>query len=178
MRIFLCLLFLVAGILGLGLLLSGFYPETAARYVPATDAALEALKSPALTALAATLAGASLLFLGYALVSAGSWGLGAPKEGSWAGTFQLAFSASVTLVALFIVGMVLVAGGWVPVQPTDGATLGPVFAIALLQAAVGTLLAVVLLCMSRSNFHYGATLTLHLVESALIGVVFYLGTSA
>lgn len=178
MRIFLCFLFLVAGLLGLGLLLSGLYPETAARYVPTTDSALAALRSPGLTALAATLAGASLLFLGYALVSANSRETSHVKDGSWGGTFQIAFSASVALVALFILAMFLVAGGWAPVAPTDGATLGSVFTIAILQAGVGTFLAVALLWMSRSSFHYGATLTLHVVESALIGVVFYLGISA
>lgn len=178
MRIFLSTLFLFAGLLAGGILLCALYPERASLYVNLPETSLAGLRSPAFNVICATVGATSLAFLGYALLASRARGPSFVKKDSWAGTFQLAFSASVALVGVFLVAMVLVSGGWVSPGATDGGAVGTVFAVATLQAAVGTLLALALVWMSKSDFHYGATLTLHIMQCTLIGVVFYLGSSA
>jgi hypothetical protein len=57
-------------------------------------------------------------------------------------------------------------------------TLGALLLLATLQAGVGTALAVVLLFVRTLDVHYVGTVTVHVMEVALLSVVFLLGTSA
>lgn len=180
MRIILCLLFTLSGLAFALIFAVGLIPVEGAKALGIPTTSLEALSDPTFGIGAIVSAVAAFFFLGYAFRS--GWSIepsSSPSgERSWGQVCQLGFSASVALVGAFLLAILLSASGLSPIPSASGVTLGALLLLATLQAGVGTALAVVLLFVRNLDVHYVGTVTVHVMEVALLSVVFLLGTSA
>jgi hypothetical protein len=143
-----------------------------------TAAHVAAVRDPAVSFIALIISAAAILFLAYALLPNGGRSASFLPRGSWSHTLQLAFSGSAALLASFLLAMVFAEMGWAPAAPPSAGALGTLFVVALFQAVVGTVLAIVLLFVRRAGIPYAATLAVHVMASATLGVLVFLGSSA
>jgi hypothetical protein len=102
-----------------------------------------------------------------------------PSTGTWGRALEIAFLLDVILVGG------LLAFLWVLSTSTISAddafqvqTVGSLFAALLLEAALGSLMAVMLLFVEKTRALYCSTLTLHVAEVAILVLIYVTGTNA
>jgi len=178
MRNMMFVLFTLAGLAAAALLAVPWIPEDAAVELGLVPVALTALGGPELGIVAGSALAASVLFLAFA--SRPGFGRRPPPFESrpWGRVLQLAFSGSVLLVAAFLLSLALSGGGWLPAPHGMPAPLGVLYTVALVQAGFGTALALALLVLRPGSTNFVATLSVHIMEVALLAVVFFMGYSA
>jgi len=166
--------FALAGLVCASLLVAGWVPDKVADTVGLPRSSLKALSDPALGLVALVAIAGTVFFFVYALRS----GPNLFERRPWGRVLQLAFSGSVLLVATFILSLTLSCGGWLPQRFGSHSATGMLFTVALIQAGMGTVLAVVMFLMRPLSSNYAATVAVHLMEVAFLSVVFFLGYSA
>jgi len=178
MRILIHVSFALLALAGATILAVGLAPTQLGQWFRLPPGVVSGLGDPAVGFLAMTSLVVSAFFLASVIHHGVAWSFAPRNPTSWGRVLELGFAGSVFLVAALLLSVLLSAAGWLPDHLGDPARGGMLYAMAAAQAAVGTLLAGLLCFVDRSKLHCAAMLCIHIVEVAVIGVVFVLGYSA
>ncbi len=99
-----------------------------------------------------------------------------PEE-TWSHLLETAFGVNVLFIGGILIVFLAYGCGWVSVDNLTTGTLGALLGVALLEAALGVVLAVLLAFRTKSRTLYFSALSAHLAELSLLGIILFMGFS-
>jgi hypothetical protein len=175
---FIAKLFVTCGVVCIYLFATGAAVEEGLKGVSFVERALAPFRQMTLVSGMLLSTSAVAFFLAVAFRERGQ-GTTRGREGvSWDTLLQIAFTTNVALVAAVLLLLFVSVTGYLPGPPPGPTTTGALFLIAVAEVILGTMIAIALLFMKRSALHYVSSVLIHVVEVAILAVVFFLGSSA
>ena len=130
-----------------------------------------------MTPLSAGVLGTAIIALTLALVVPGEFSTPRSRD-AWARILQVALLLDIALVGGVLVLLMLPQLGWYPSFAPSAPALGALYLAGMLEAAVGTVLILVLCFFDKSRLIFASTVLVHVAELGLLGWIFFLGTRA
>jgi hypothetical protein len=178
MRSYVFLLVAAAGIVCLYLFATGAGTEAPGSQALSLERALAPFEhmTPASRLL---LGGAGVAFLlALALGSSSSRGsFLRPPSVAWGEAVQAAFLFDVVIVGAVLLFFFLAALGVYPREEPSFSVMGALYVVGVLEAALGTLLAITLFFLRKPIFLFTSTVVAHVAEVGLLSVLFFLGST-
>ena len=128
-----------------------------------------------MTPLSAAVLGTAIIALTLALVLPRDFSTPRSRD-AWARILQLALLLDIALVGGVIFLLMLPQLGWYPSFAPSPPALGALYLAGMLEAAVGTVIVLVLCFFEKSRLIFASTVLVHVAELGLLGWIFFLGT--
>ena len=99
-----------------------------------------------------------------------------PEE-TWSHLLETAFAVNILFIGGILVVFLAYGYGWVSFDNLTTGTLGALLGVALLEAALGMVLAILLAFKNTSKKRYYPALSAHMVELGFLGIISFMGFS-